>query len=156
PWRARVGMIRARPEDTLLLFDLLVSNAVIVTQSTPRHPPQLTEDVFNAGIGKLLPGSKASGQVADDLPVWARLSWRLHGLSDADDAAFGRGHGALVFLLQRARQNDIGMARRFGHKEVDDAEELELLERGPRVLGVRQRHQGIETNAQQAADLAPV
>src|SRR5262249_11992755 len=103
PWCARVGVVWARPEDALLLFDLLVGNAVIVTQSTPRYPPQLTKDVFNAGIGKLLPGRKASGQVADDLPVRTRLSRRLHCLPDADDAAFGRGHGAFVFLLQRAR-----------------------------------------------------
>src|SRR5262249_18548540 len=103
PWCARMRVIRARPEDTLLLFDFLVGNAVIVTQPAPRHPPQLTKDVFNAGIGKLLPGSKVSGEVADDLPVRTRLSRRLHRLPDADDAAFSRGHGAFVFLLQRAR-----------------------------------------------------
>src|SRR5437899_1284581 len=92
-WRTRMGVIRARPEDAMLLFDLLVGNAVIVTQPTARHPPQLTKDVLDAGIGELLPGGKTPCQVANNLPVRARLSRRLHGLPDADDAAFGSGHG---------------------------------------------------------------
>src|SRR5439155_13130799 len=147
---------RARPEDAILALNFLVGNAVIVTQPAARHPPQLTKDVLDAGIGELLPGGKTPCQVADDLPVRTRLSRRLHRLPDADDAAFGSGHSAFVFLLQRARQDDIGVARRFGHKKVDDAEELEPLERGPRVLGVRQRHKGIETDAQESADLPTV
>src|SRR5262249_14696916 len=103
-----MGMIRARPEDALLALNLLVGNAVIVTQSAARYPTQLTKNVLDAGIGELCPGGKASGQVTDDLPVRTRLFRRLHGPPDADDAAFGRGHGAFVFLLQRARQDDVG------------------------------------------------
>src|SRR5207245_2661109 len=99
PWRARMGVIRAGPEDALLLLDFLVGNAVIVTQPAARHASQLSEDVLNAGIRKLLPGSKTPCQVADDLPVRTRLPRRLHGLPDADDAAFGVGHGAFVFFL---------------------------------------------------------
>src|SRR5574341_1771299 len=48
------------------------------------------------------------------------------------------------------------MARRFGHEKVDNAEKFEPFERRPRVIGIRQRHQGIETDAQQPADLPTV
>src|SRR5207249_1375246 len=80
PRRARVGGIRARPEDAVLLIDFLVGNAVIVTEPTPRHAAQLAKDVLSTGIGELLPGGKTSGQVAEDLPVRTRLARRLHGL----------------------------------------------------------------------------
>src|SRR5262249_6631844 len=88
-WHTRMGVIRARPEDALLALNFLVGDAVIVTQPAPRHPPEFTEDVLDTGIGELLPGGKTPRQVADDLPVRTRLSRWLHGLADANDAAFG-------------------------------------------------------------------
>ena len=137
----------------MLLVDLVVGNAVIVTEPTPRHPAQLAKDILDAGIGKLLPGGKPPGQVTHDLPVRTCLARGLHRLPDADDTAFGVGNGAFVLFLQRARQDDIGMPGRFRHEKVDDAEELEPFERRPSVLGVRERHEGIETDAQQPPDL---
>src|SRR5262249_24779957 len=75
---------------------------------------------------------------------------------DADDAAFSVGDSAFVLFLQRARQDDIGIAGRFRHEKIDDAEELEPFERRPSVLGIRERHEGIETDTQQPPHLPPV
>ena len=81
--------------------------------------------------------------------------WR-HGLPDAHDAPFGSGHGAFVFLVERTRQDDIGMARRLRHEKVDDAEEFELLQGGAGVVGVRQGDEGVKADTEEPANLTPV
>src|SRR5262245_830143 len=98
--RARVRGIRARPEDTVLLVDLLVGNAIIVTDTTSRYATQLTKNILDTGIGKQLPGSQTSSQVAHNLPVRTRLARRSYRLPDADDPAFGVGDSAFVLFLQ--------------------------------------------------------
>ena len=48
---------------------------------------------------------------------------------DLDDATFATGRGALVLLVQRAGQHDVGVVGRLGQEEVDDGVELQLVER---------------------------
>src|SRR5262249_13896531 len=54
----RMRGLRAWPEDTVLLVDLLIGDAVIVTEPTTRHAAQLAKDILDAGIGKVLPGGQ--------------------------------------------------------------------------------------------------
>jgi hypothetical protein len=51
------------------------------------------------------------------------------GRVDLDDAPFAARRGALVLLVQRARQHDVGVLSGLGQEEVDDRVELELVER---------------------------
>ena len=70
--------------------------------------------------------------------------------------AFDVGRDAFVFLLQAAGQHDVGMLRGLREEEVDDAEELELLQRLAREVGVGQRDQRVEADREQPLDLAAV
>ena len=67
----------------------------------------------------MLAGAEAAREVADDLPVAARLARRRDGVADADDAALGARDRAFVLLVQRAGQDDVGVLRRLGEEEVD-------------------------------------
>ena len=51
---------------------------------------------------------------------------RVNGLLNMDDAAFHVARDAFFFLLQASGENDVGVVRRLGHEEIDDAEELQL------------------------------
>ena len=61
---------------------------------------------------------------------FTRLAWRRHRIAQTHAAALAGGDRAFVFLLQRAGQHDVGVARGLAHEEVDAAEELQLLQRG--------------------------
>ena len=103
---------------------------------------QLVEDLAAAtSNAKRSPCAEPLGQLADDLA--SRAAPRraaATACADADDAALGAGHRALVLLVQRAGQDEIGVARRLGEEEVDGDEEVEALERRAREGGVGQRH----------------
>ena len=58
----------------------------------------------------------------------ARLAGTVDRLVDLDDAPLGAGDDALVLLVQRAGQHDVGVAGRLVQEEVDGDVELELLE----------------------------
>ena len=68
------------------------------------------------------------GDVLDDAPVFARLAGTVHRLVHLDDAPFDLGHRALVFLVQAAGQDDVGVASGVVEEEVDGGVELELVE----------------------------
>ena len=47
-------------------------------------------------------------------------------------------------------EHDVRELGRLREEEIDDAEKLQLLERLPRVSGVRERHEGVEADRQEA------
>ena len=61
-------------------------------------------------------------------PVLPRLAGAVDRLVDLDDAALDLRDGALVFFLQAAGQDDVGVAGGVVEEEVDRDVELELLE----------------------------
>src|SRR5579884_2266180 len=54
PWRAWMIFRRAGPEDALLLFNFLVSNACVISRATSTGLPQLLKDLARVGKGKVL------------------------------------------------------------------------------------------------------
>ena len=84
----------------------------------------------------------------------ARLAGRVDGLVDLDDAPLAGRDRALVLLVQRPGQHDVGVVRRLGQEEVDDGVELELVERLGGERGVRRGDRRVEADRQQALDLA--
>src|ERR1017187_7579857 len=70
-----------------------------------------------------------------------------------DDASLAAADNALFFLLQTPGQNHIRVLRRFGKKEIDGAEEFQLIEGLAREVRVRKRYHGIEACAQKRFDL---
>ena len=61
-----------------------------------------------------------------------------------------------VFFHQGAWQHDVGVAGRLRHEEVDHCEELEAPQRFADELAVGKRDRRIETEEQQALDVAVV
>ena len=94
------------------------------------------------------------GEVGQDLPVHARIARRRDGLLEPHAAAFAGGDRSFVLFLQRAGQDDVGVPRGFRQEKIDASEKLQLLERGPRAVGVGNGDQRIEADGQQAADLS--
>src|SRR5262249_4210664 len=91
-----------------------------------------------------------------DLPVAAGVSRWSHGGVDLDDAPLDSGAGALVLLVQRSSQDDVGVLRALGEEEVDDRVGLEPIEGRAGEVRVRQRPRRVEADRQQALDLARV
>ena len=90
------------------------------------------------------------------LPVAAGLARALDGLVDLDHPTLELRDGAFIFFLERTRQHDVGVACALAHEEVDGDVVLELLERLPDEVVVRQRDDRVEADAQQSLDLAAV
>ena len=71
-----------------------------------------------------------------------------------DHAPLGGGDRALVFLVQRARQYDVGVTRGLGQEEIDRDVEFEFLERLARCMSVGQRDERVEADRDQPLDFA--
>ena len=82
------------------------------------------------------------------LPVHAGVAGRRDGLLDVDHASLGAAGHAFVLLLQAAGQHDVRVVRGLRQEEVDDAEELEPLER----LARERRTSGSETSGLKQID----
>ena len=134
----------------------LVGDAGIVGDAARRGPAQLLEDFARAREGEAAFAAEGRGDVLDDAPVLPGVAGAIDGLVDLDDPAFDLRDGALVLLVQRAGQHDVGVAGRLVEEEVDADVELELVEHARDESAVRQRHLGVEADAEQAADLAAV
>src|SRR5690606_25084933 len=126
--RAVGSFARTGPKDPKALLHGLVGDARVVADSPLGRPAQLVEDLTWTVKGKPSLTTERLGYVLDDTPVLTRLPWALHGLTDADDASLHLGDGALVLFLQRARQDNVCVARRFAHEEVDGDVEVQLLQ----------------------------
>src|SRR5262245_58256497 len=94
--------------------------------------------------------------VADDRAVDTGAARRIDGLLDVNDASLGAGDDAFLFFLETAGQDDVGVMRGLGEKEVDHAEELEPFEGLTGEVRVWQRNERVEADRQQAFDLAAV
>src|SRR5262245_53768200 len=100
--RPRVLGRRTRPEDAHLALDLLVGDAGVVGRAASRKHAELGEDLLRRVEGEVPAVAEPFGQRAHDAPVLPGLTGRRDRLTDADHPALGAGHGALVFLVQRA------------------------------------------------------
>ena len=67
------------------------------------------------------------GQVADDLPVRARLSARRNSLAHALDTPVRVGEGAVFFREGGCRQENIGKSARFIDKLILGYQKFQLL-----------------------------
>src|SRR5262249_51402827 len=128
--RARMTVARARPEDTLLALDALPRDARVVGRPALRGDAQLLEHRARVGVREVALRAETPREIEQDLPVAARTPRRLHRGVDLDDAPLDRRRRALVFLVERSGQDDVGVARALGEEELDDGVELELLEGG--------------------------
>src|SRR5579884_2039190 len=90
------------------------------------------------------------------MPIYPRLAGRVYRLANADDAPLRAGRSSLVFLMQRTWQDNIGVAGRLAHKEVNHRVVLDTVERLFGEAGVRQGDDRVEADGEQALDLAGV
>src|SRR5579859_2263925 len=147
---------RAGPKHAVLLLDLLIGDAGVIGDATLGGQAQLIENLAWVVEGEASLTAQRPSDILDDPPVFARRARAVNGFVDLDDAALGRRHRALVFLMQRAGQDHIGEAGRLAQEEVDHHIEFQLFQHALHKPIVRQRHHRVETDAEQAFDLAPV
>src|ERR1051326_1616452 len=154
----RAGMLfaRARPADAVLRLDLFVRDAVVVGDAALRRHAQLVEDLARAREREAARPPECLRDVLDHAPVLLRLARRIDRLVDLDHASLDLRDHALIFFMQRAGENDVGMLRGLAEEEVDDDEELELLERARDESVVGERDLRVEADRQEALDLAGV
>ena len=129
-------------------------DAVVVGDAAFGRDAQFLENVMGRAVVELVAVAKPVRNLADDLPVLARLAGRTYHLAMMDDAALYVGRGAFIFFHQRAGEHDVGILRGFGEEELDVDVELQLLQRSADVICVRQRDRGIEADGEQPLDLA--
>src|SRR6185437_12855877 len=113
PGRAGAVLGRARPEDAVLLLDLLVADTVVVGLAPSGGDAQFVEDLAGRLIGEELPSAQALRQVADDLPIAARAVRRLNRLVVLDDAPLQVGRRALLLGPDVARQHHVRQLSRL-------------------------------------------
>ena len=124
-------------------------------------PPLLatrSSSKISRGSAKVKPCGRPNRarEILDDAPIFARFAGRVHRLVDLDDAAFDLRDSALVFFLETAGQDDVGVARGVVQEEVDGDKMLELVERACDEAAVRQRDLRVEADRDERLDLALV
>ena len=145
---------RTRPEHAHVVFDLLVSDAEVISRAAFGGDAQFVENLLGRIVGEMLLRSQPLRDIQKDAGVSAGIARRVHRLADAHDAAFSRRDRAFLFFMERAGQNQIGMTRGFVEEEIDADVELQFLQRLPDHVVVRQRNQRVEADADEPLDLA--
>src|SRR5581483_12080241 len=114
------GMIfrGAGPKDAELLLDAFVGDAGIIGDPARRGAPQFREDFTRIGERESSLASQRRRDVLHDAPVLTGIAGRIHALVDLDNPAFNLCDGALVLLVQRSRQHDLGMMGGFAEEEI--------------------------------------
>src|SRR5579875_3005811 len=151
--RAGMILIGARPEDTVLLLNLLVSDAPVVRFRSFCAEPQFIEDVARRVKIEVLPFAQATRQFADNLPVAPRLARGINSLVIFDNAALQRGYSAFVLGPHIARENNIGQFRRLGEEEISHDEEIQVAQRSLDRVLVGQRYHWIGADHEAGANL---
>ena len=118
-----VGLIAARPHDIAELTHFLVGGAVEVRAQMPQLVPDLLGVIVMHRIAH--PG----GDFADDLPVGFQVPLRLHRFKEALEAAVRCGIHAFVLAPRGGRQDDVGRGGGFGHENVLDDNQFQIVER---------------------------
>ena len=118
-----VGLIAAWPHDVAEFAHFLIGGAVEVRAQMPQLIPDLLGIVVVHRIAH--PG----GDFADDLPVGFQVPLRLHGFKEALEAAVRCGIHAFVLAPRCGRQDDVGRGGGFGHENVLDDNQFQIVER---------------------------
>src|SRR5438876_7098937 len=117
---------RARPENTKLLIDLFVRDAVIIGDAAARGLTQLIEDFARRRIRKEFFLTQPPRQLAIYPAIGACVAGWVNGFRDVDDPPLQAAGDPFLFLLQTSGEHHVGELRRFREKEVRHGEELEL------------------------------
>src|SRR5690554_2339630 len=144
------------PEDAVLILDLFISNARIVDHRPLGGDAQLLEHLSGVCEGHAVFATQRAGNILNDRPIPARLARALDRPVDLDNAPLKLRDRALVLLLQRPRQDDIGKTSGLVEEEVDRNVEVELLEHAPDEVVIGKRNHRVKANAQQALDLPTI
>ena len=127
-WSARVPFFGDRPEQPVLGFDPLPCRTSVVGGAAGGREAELFEDLVGVGVREVVATTETVGEIDEDLPVASSLTGRLDGGVALDDPPLSRGGRALVLLMERPRQDDVGVMARIGDEEVDHSVELETIE----------------------------
>src|SRR5262245_4377297 len=100
-------LARTRPEHALLALDPLPGDAGVVRDAPTGGDAELLEDRVRPGEREPALASDRAREILDDPPILARLAGTGDRLVDLDHAPFGVRHRALVFLVQRAGEDEI-------------------------------------------------
>src|SRR5262249_47294579 len=90
---------RARPEDALLLLDLLVRDARVVRDPAFRRLPQLLEDLARALEREPALPAEGPGDVLEVFQLLSRVPRRGDSLVDLDPPPLRRTDGPLVLFV---------------------------------------------------------
>src|SRR5262249_38814866 len=145
---------RTGPEDAHVLFDPGVGHSAVIPNAAFRIGGKAPDKFVCQPIRETVLRSKPGCEIGEELPVRPSVTWRRHAGTKSDASAFTCCDGAFVFFLQRSSKHDIGMTRGLGKKESNTSEELKLVERSTRAVGVWNRNQRIEADRQQAPDFS--
>ena len=155
--RARVADLGDRPEQAHLVLDPLPRGARSSRRCRPSRrgaAPRRSARCRRTGSTRPWPSRSArSTRISQS----RRASpGGVDGGVDLDDPALTAGRRALVLLVQRAGQHDVGVVGGLGQEEVDDGVELEPVERLGGEVGVGRRDGRVEADRQQPLDLPGV
>ncbi len=126
--RSRVILRRTRPEDTLLLLNLLPRDAGVISDRSLGRHPHLRKDVRHRVVGEILTPTEPLRQLDRNPPVFFRFAQRRHRAVVLDDAPLKVRRRALVLAPDRRRQHHISQLCRLRHEEIDHNQRIQLLE----------------------------
>ncbi len=128
--RAGVADLGDRPEQAHLVLDALPGGAACSRRCRRRWRGSSSSKICSVFVyGKYSPLPSRSAMSSRISQSRRASPGGVDGGVDLDDAALAAGRGALVLLVQRAGQHDVGVLGGLGQEEVDDGVELELVER---------------------------
>ena len=111
--RTRMIFRRARPEHSILLFNFLPGDTVVICVSAARGYSHFIEDCARVSKLKILFPAHSARDLLDDPPVGASFTGRVGGLVNLQDTALAVCCDALVFTPRAARKNNVGITRAF-------------------------------------------
>src|SRR5690606_14827608 len=106
-------------EDPHILLDLPVRDSKVVRRPALRRETQLIKDVFGSLKTEMVSCSQALGKIQQNGRVCARVTRRVHSLTDAGDPSFRRRHRPVLFFMERSWKNEIRVTCRFIEKKIN-------------------------------------
>src|SRR5690606_4240294 len=95
------GMVKFRtwPENAHVLFDLFVSDAIIISGATLRCHTQFVEYSLAVFKCEFVTNAKPLGKIDNDITIATRISRGCNCSVNLNNPSFRCGHGSLLFLV---------------------------------------------------------
>src|SRR5581483_11104332 len=104
----------------------LVGDAVVVGHAATRGDSKFLENVGGVLEGEILTAPQAVRQLDDNVRIAPSGAGRIDAFLPVNHASFGAAPETILFFVQAAGQDHVGVMSGLRQKEINHAEKLQL------------------------------